>query len=573
VLLLLAAPASAAPQELLPGLTYERRIEFTPTGPVVVNVLTMPRPGGLWQLRPVLSNDVIPRTETLTSIQKRLSTTATIAGINGDLFGVSGAPSGILMRDGALDQPPIPSRSSIGIESNGKLDVSRVAMLATWQGSGPRRALADVNGAPPANGVSLYTSAWGRATPAASGSTQVAVSPLPPTTPNIEISAPVTSVSTRGAAMPIPAAGAVLVARGTAGARLQAEVAVGHPLKIRLILKPSWAGVVNALGGGPALVRNGRPIFRANERFSPDQLLTRTARSAVGQLKDGRVVLVTIDGGQPGYSTGATNFELALELVKLGAVTAAALDSSGSAEMAFEGSLLSRRAGPEKPIGDALIASYSGVYAPPPSVPVITGTGGQQHLSYKIVRQSVVTARLVGPDGIARWTYSGPAAAGTYPLDWNGLDADGGPELEGHWRWVVTATDTTGQTSTAERTFDLNRTVTSPRSIAPALSVPRDAPRAVAEFTLSRAATVVVRIRTTSGVVLRLLPRQRASTGTFDVAWDGLTDTGATVPSGRYVAEVTATNEIGSVALDTTFTVRRVPPPPPLKPKPKPKKK
>jgi hypothetical protein len=33
---------------------------------------------------------------------------------------------------------------------------------------------------------------------------------------------------------------------------------------------------------------------------------------------------------------------------------------------------------------------------------------------------------------------------------------------------------------------------------------------------------------------------------------------------------VTATNETGSVALDTTFTVRRVPPPPPPKPKPKP---
>jgi flagellar hook assembly protein FlgD len=79
-----------------------------------------------------------------------------------------------------------------------------------------------------------------------------------------------------------------------------------------------------------------------------------------------------------------------------------------------------------------------------------------------------------------------------------------------------------------------------------------------------------VRIRTTSGVVLRRFPRQRATTGTFDVAWDGLTDTGATVPSGRYVAEVTAANEIGSVALDTTFAVRRVLPPPPPNAKPEP---
>ena len=68
------------------------------------------------------------------------------------------------------------------------------------------------------------------------------------------------------------------------------------------------------------------------------------------------------------------------------------------------------------------------------------------------------------------------------------------------------------------------------------------------------------------GVFLRLAD---LTAGTFDVAWDGLTDTGATVQSGRYVVEVTATNKIGSVALDATFAVRRVPPPPPPKPKPK----
>jgi hypothetical protein len=573
VLLVVAAPASAAPKELLPGLTYARKLEFTTSGPLVVNVLTMPRPGGLWQLRPVLSNDTIPRTETLTSIQKRLSTTATVAGVNGDLFGVSGAPSGIVMRDGALDQPPFPGRSSIGIDSAGLLEVSRVAMLATWQGSGPRRALADVNAAPTPNGVSLYTSAWGRSAPAAPGAVQIALSPFPPAAPNVELSAPVAAVSTTGAAMPIAAGGAVLVARGTAAARLQAEAVAGRTVKIRLILKPAWAGVVNALGGGPVLVRDGRPVFRANEQFSPDQLLTRTARTAVGQLRDGRIALVTVDGGQPGYSAGVTNFELALELVELGAVTAAALDGAGSAEMAFEGRLLSRRSGPEKPIGDALIVSYSGVYVPAPLEPVLSpngdGVGEQQRLSYKLVRASTVAASLVGPDGVARWTYSGPAGPGTYPLDWSGLTPEGTPEEEGRWRWVVTATDTGGRSSSAERTFDLNRTLASPAPVAPALAVPRETARAVAGFTLIRSAMVVPRIETTSGVVLRTLPRRRAGVGELQVSWDGLTDTGATVPSGRYVAEVTATNELGPVTLAATFSVRRVPPPPPPPPKPK----
>jgi hypothetical protein len=266
---------------------------------------------------------------------------------------------------------------------------------------------------------------------------------------------------------------------------------------------------------------------------------------------------------------GATNFELALELVKLGAVTAAALDSAGSSEMAFEGRLLSRRVGPEKPIGDALVAFYSGVYVPPPLEAVLSpngdGVADTQRLSYKVVRPSTVTATLLGPDGVARRRLSGPVQPGTYPLDWKGFTAEDTPEEEGRWRWVVTAKDTSGQSSSAERSFDLNRTLSSPQAVEPALAVPRQEPRAVATFALARAATVRSRIETTSGVVLRSLPRQRAAAGDLQVVWNGVTDTGATVLSGRYVAAVTATNDLGPVTLTATFTVRRLPPPPPPK--------
>ena len=57
-----AAPAHAQPVQLLPGLTYDRTVEFTPHGAVVVNVLTGPRPGdqnGLFQLSPVLARGTV----------------------------------------------------------------------------------------------------------------------------------------------------------------------------------------------------------------------------------------------------------------------------------------------------------------------------------------------------------------------------------------------------------------------------------------------------------------------------------------------------------------------------------
>ena len=128
----------------------------------------------------------------------------------------------------------------------------------------------------------------------------------------------------------------------------------------RLDLKPDWPEIVSAIGGGPQIVRDGAPVFRAGEIFTTSQLGPRAPRSAVGQLADGRIILVTVDGRQPGYSVGMTNFELAQALVRLGAVTGMALDSGGSATMAFDGTLLNRPSEPERPISTALAVPVHG---------------------------------------------------------------------------------------------------------------------------------------------------------------------------------------------------------------------
>ena len=124
---------------------------------------------------------------------------------------------------------------------------------------------------------------------------------------------------------PIPPDGAVLVgARDTrrSGSPAEAPSArrVTRPARSS---GPSWTGVVDAIGGGPVLVRDGRPVFRALEAFTTQRSSRCATRArAVGQRADGRIVLVVVDGRQPGYSVGMTNFELAQTLVRLGAVTA-----------------------------------------------------------------------------------------------------------------------------------------------------------------------------------------------------------------------------------------------------------
>src|SRR5205085_7184013 len=233
------------------------------------------------------------------------------------------------------------------------------------QGSGQRRILG-INEPPRANRTTLYTRSWGARTPAESGGAYAILEPFPATAPNTPLTATVTGFA-QGGSQAIPADGAVLVARGAQAGFLSAEAPVGSKVRILLTLTPPWTNVPEAVGGGPVIVRDGKPVFRSFETFTPEQLVFRNARSGVGQTADGRIVLVAADGHQPGYSAGLTNFELALTMMRLGCVTASALDSGGSTTLAFDGKLLNRpsdRRG-ERAVADALALYYCGAYAPP----------------------------------------------------------------------------------------------------------------------------------------------------------------------------------------------------------------
>ena len=417
----LASAGRAAPRELWPGVTYEPGVQFTSRGPVAINVLRGPRPGGLTTLEPVLSNDTVVGRETLTAMQRRLVSTATAAGVNGDYFTLAtGKPSGVLMRDAQLLSPPNAGRASAGITTDGRLDVRRVGFAGTWRGSVANRSLGALNALPSAGGTALLTDAYGPTAPSLAGSVAVVLFPFPAATPDVDLVAPVAEVRNDGGSIAIPPGGAVLVARGAAASTLTAEAPAGAMVTIRLGLRPAWPNVVGAIGGGPQIVRNGAAVFRSGEVFTTGQLGPRAPRSAVGQLRDGRIVLVAVDGRQPGYSVGLTNFELAQALVRLGAVTGMALDSGGSTTMAFDGTLLNRPSdGRERPISTALMLLYRGVFAPEPPARVSPngdGVAETPDLRYRIVRPSAVTVTLRAPDGSTPLSAASEQPAGTYPV-------------------------------------------------------------------------------------------------------------------------------------------------------------
>jgi len=560
-----AAPAGAVTQTTLlaPGITYQKQVRLTTHGPVVVNVITAPKPGGLYRLLPLLSHDGLVGRGLVTAAEKTLSASTTAAGVNGDFFTPgTGIPNGILLRSGLLDSPPVEDRSSIGIAGDGTLRVELVSFFGYWQGSGQQRPLG-LNRISPSSGTTLYTPAFGRTTPTNPSDLEMVLSDFPPARPGLDLSATVVEARPNGGT-PIPANGAVLVASGDQIAYLLNEAPLGQTLTVRLTLAPLWNDVPDALGGGPILVSHGLPVFNALEFFTALDLARRLPRTAVGQKADGTIVFVTVDGSRPGYSNGLTNFELAQTMVRLGAVTACGLGTGVSATMAFDGRLLNRPSDPhgETSVSEALVIAYDGVFAPPPSEPVLSpngdGTAEREQLAYKVVKQSTVTATLVGPDGQPRLSDTGAKAPGVYSFIWNGRNAGGAPEPEGLWHWSITATDDLGRSSSAERAFKLDNTLGF-LSLKPSLLRLRaQKSNSTIRMRLAHRARTTVSVYSAAGTMIRTVFKKKAPAGRLTVRWDGRNKYGQLVRSGRYQVRVTAATAAGPIELSRNFQVRRL---------------
>jgi hypothetical protein len=453
------------------------------------------------------------------------------------------------MQGGVLMHTPLSTRSSAGVDSAGALHVDRVKFFGTWRGTGQRRPLNGINELPKPGQVMLFTPAYGARTPTLAGAAELVLQPFPAAAPNTDLTAPVVAVGAGNGNTPIPPDGAVLMASGASiAAALKTEAPVGTPVTTRLILQPAWTGVTSAIGGGPVLVRNGKPVFRSLEDFTNDQVSRRDPRAGVGQLADGRVILVAVDGDQPGYSVGMTSFELGQAMAQLGAVTANAVASGDDVSVAFDGQLLNHPSAGEQPVKEALLVQYFGVYAAPPPLALVNGDPDKsvQPLAYKIVRPSKVTAQLIGPDNVPRVLESGVQHdPGSYSFTYSTFDA------EGTWHWNVTATDDLGRISTVDRPFRYDTTLHG-------VSAPKTAVgSATIRFTLSRPTSVRLRIETSGGVTVRDLPAVQLQPGARSLVWDGRLPHGTRAYGGAYVAHLFATSEVGTSELVVPFGFRR----------------
>jgi exopolysaccharide biosynthesis protein len=136
--------------------------------------------------------------------------------------------------------------------------------------------------------------------------------------------------------------------------------------KVRWQLKPlytqnqeaKWSKAQNILGAGPQLIKEGKiDITDKREKMIAGFATDRHPRTAVARLNSGKLLLVAIDGRQPGVSVGMSLQELAELLLEFGATDAINLDGGGSTTMVIQNKIVNRPSDQtgERPVSDAIL--------------------------------------------------------------------------------------------------------------------------------------------------------------------------------------------------------------------------
>ncbi len=163
----------------------------------------------------------------------------------------------------------------------------------------------------------------------------------------------------------IPADGFVISTSGTAREWALKNLRIGAWVHLNLNLSPveteqtdSWKKATSVIGSGPQLIKDGRvEITNAAENILPSFVNDAHPRTAIARLKSGQILLVTVDGRQPGESIGMSLNMLSDLLLEFGAVEAINLDGGGSTTMVIRNKLVNKPsdATGERPVSDAIL--------------------------------------------------------------------------------------------------------------------------------------------------------------------------------------------------------------------------
>ncbi len=115
-----------------------------------------------------------------------------------------------------------------------------------------------------------------------------------------------------------------------------ANSSLGSSISLKVLKK--WK-MQTAVGGGPVLVQNGQVKITNNEemKFAGKAISDSHPRTLMGYTKDNKLIVMVIEGRNPGVANGATLQQAAQLMVDLGCKEALNLDGGGSSCMLING--------------------------------------------------------------------------------------------------------------------------------------------------------------------------------------------------------------------------------------------
>ncbi|MGI5292235.1 phosphodiester glycosidase family protein [Nonomuraea polychroma] len=405
-------PAAQAAANELAAKGVRGSVQFTgedghaTTGPWSADVLVVDPRRFRGRLGSELATQIVPGRETTSSIARR---TGALAAVNGGFFvissgdggkpgpglaGTDGDLAGISVVRGDLVSEAVNGRPALVVpaDSGAGTAVRRLTTrLSVRAANGDHREVTGLNRKP---GLIVNCGGVGEAYPLAlpahdytCGNDNEVIAFTPVFGPELpQGDGHQVTLDGRGVVVAVrdgrggvtPARGTVLQGTGKGAQWLRDHARRGEHLTLRRSIVDAERGAsqpvrpqTSIVNGGPLLLRHGAvALDPVRDGWSPQDIdgadrgafyngwyLRRNPRTAAGVTRDGKIILLTVDGRRPAHSVGLSIPEVAQVMRGLGAVDAINLDGGGSTAMVVGGALqgVPSDATGERPDGDAIV--------------------------------------------------------------------------------------------------------------------------------------------------------------------------------------------------------------------------
>ncbi len=288
-----------------------------------------------------------------------------IAGVNGDFYvrdnpSYAGDPRGLQIVDGELISAP--DTVSVWFDATGAphLDEVTADFVVTWPDG--HKTPFGLNEQRSSQMAVLYTPTYGSSTRAPGGRELVLEKegdgPWLPLQASRTYRARVREVSTQGNTRLVP--NSLVLSLGPRLLPKLPDTSPGTVLEISTATTPELTDVKAAIGGGPALIKDGKPFAQKRptpggpDGFSERSKYERHPRAAIGWSAT-HIYLVVVDGRQPGLSMGMKLTELAQFFLNLGCTEAMNFDGGKSAQLWLNGRIVNSPVHGDDPVANCLL--------------------------------------------------------------------------------------------------------------------------------------------------------------------------------------------------------------------------